>query len=125
MHSVLLWIHILGAGYVGVLLVQTMVALWKNYTHTYNFYARQIALMLVVQVVSGCLLLIQSHQSLSAFELCSRFGLYFFPTVAIEIFLFLKMNAHIVEKFPTVFVVRAFCLSLFITMSTIFLPLAT
>ncbi len=121
-HTLLLFVHLVGAGFTGVVLVQSIMAVLRNCADTYRPLAQQIALMLVLQIVSGCLLVIESHQSLSALEFCSKFSLYFIPIIGIEGLLFVKMGQGMIEKFPMVFVTRAFSLSLFIALGAMFLP---
>ena len=118
----LLFVHLVGAGYTGVVLVQAVMALFRNRTATYQSLAQRIALMLVLQIVSGCLLIIESHQLLSALAFCSKFSLYFVPMIAIEGLLFVKMSQEMTGKFPMIFVTRAFSLSLFVALGTMLLP---
>lgn len=122
MHTLLLFVHLVGAGYTGVVLVQAVMALFRNQTTTYQSLAQRIAFMLVLQIVSGCLLVIESHQLLSALAFCSKFSLYFVPTVTIEGLLFVKMGQSMLEKFPMIFVARAFSLSLVVALGTMLLP---
>ncbi len=119
MHTVLLLIHIAGAGYAGLLLLQTIIALLRNQSDTYQSYAQKIAGVLVLQVISGCVLVIESQKTLSTLEFCSTFSLYFVPIVAIETILFARMNQNLIERFPLAYVTRAFCLSLFVATGTL------
>lgn len=123
MYTALLLTHIVGAGYLGLVLVRTVLSLIENETAAYASYARRIAGLLVLQVVSGCLLAFESHQPISALTLCGRFALYIIPTLGIEGVLFFKMLPNPLEKFPAPFVARAFCLSAIIAVGTLFAPM--
>ncbi len=122
MQTALLTIHIAGAGYTGLLLIQTVITLWKESAEEYAPYARKIAGMLVLQIASGCLLIIESHHSLSVLEFCSKFSLYFTLVVVVEGLLFIQMGRQMIAKFPMVFVSRAICLSVFVAIGTALLP---
>lgn len=118
MHTLLLSTHLIGAGYTGIVLIQSVVALLKNYTDTYQSLAHRIAGTLVLQIVSGCILIVESHSSLSTLGFCKTFSLYFVPIVAIEAILFFRMNQDLIEKFPLAYVTQSFFLSLFIAIGT-------
>ena len=123
MYTALLAAHIAGAGYLGIILAQASIALARKKTDLYASYARRIAAMLVVQVVSGCLLVLESNQPVSALAFCGKFSLYVIPTLGIEGLLFFHMLPNPLERFPASFVASAFCLSAFIAVGTLLAPM--
>ena len=113
-----LTLHILGALYTGLLLFQSGFAMYKSKTEEYRNFAIQIIIMLFIQILSGCILSLQSSHGMSITDFCSRIGLYIGSIAIMESILFWKMfNRKIL--FPKVFVSSVGLASILMAISTL------
>ena len=116
-----LTLHILGALYTGLLLVQSGFAIYKSKTEEYRNFAIQIIIMLFIQILSGCILSLQSSHGMSITDFCSRIGIYVGSILVMEGVLLWNINKHhlsfpkiLVSSFATLSILSAVTTAIYI-----------
>lgn len=117
MLKTLLLLHILGATYTAFLLLQSGIAIYQSKLEKYKQYAIQIMILLLVQVVSGCILSLETTHTATLTDFCSRIGIYFASILTMESILLWEMN-KVKLSFPKLLISSLGTLSFLITVST-------
>ena len=116
-----LTLHILGALYTGLLLVQSGFAIYKSKTEEYRNFAIQIIIMLFIQILSGCILSLQSSYGMSITDFCSCIGIYVGSILVMEGVLLWHMHKYhlsfpklLVSSFGTLSILTAVTTAIYI-----------
>ncbi len=117
MFTTFLTLHILGALYTGLLLVQSGFAIYKSKTEEYRNFAIRIIIILFIQILSGCILSLQSSHGMSITDFCSRIGIYVGSILGMESVLLWNMHKHNLS-FPKLLVSSFGTLSILIAVTT-------
>ena len=117
MLTTLLILHVLGALYTGLLLFQSGFAIYKNKTEKYKSFAIRIIIMFFIQILSGCILSLQSSHGMSITDFCSRIGIYIGSILVMEGVLLWNMNKHHLS-FPKILVSSFGTLSILTAVTT-------
>lgn len=117
MFTTLLILHILGALYTGLLLFHSGFAIYKSKTEEYRNFAIRIIIMLFIQILSGCILSLQSSHGMNITDFCSRIGIYVGSILVMEGVLLWNMDKHHLS-FPKLLVSSFGALSILTAVTT-------
>jgi hypothetical protein len=117
--QILLITHLLGALYIGLFVIASIVVLVRRKVDYYKPIAGQIAFSTCFQLISGSLLTLQYQNSASLFSFCSKIGLYLFVVVIIETLLYKRLHEQNVEKFPQNLVTSSLSLGMLFVVFTL------
>ena len=116
-HATLLF-HILGAVFVGLLIIATLISLIKKKSDYYKPLAISIGVGTCYQLITGSILALSYQNSESIFSFCSKVGFYLIIVLITETLLFRQLFTA--RLYPTKIVASSLTLGLVFVLITIF-----
>ena len=119
-YNILLFFHVTGAAFLGVVILFVIYALMKNISSLYASYASTIAVGTCIQIITGSLLTLVSTERVSLVHYCSKIGVYFVVLITSEVLLYLNILKVKNKLFPFQIVTSSLTLSLLFRLFTVF-----
>jgi hypothetical protein len=118
-HTLLLFVHIIGSLVIGVLIVLTVYAIIQKRASEYRRLALGIAWSSAAQLITGSLLVVTQEQTPSLLVFCSKIGIYMSLVIASEALLFYRMRQEPLKIFPLRTVTSLFSIAMIMIILTI------